>query len=182
MNAGRSPEGAPEFTPLRIERRMEIVGVNPYVRVTAEEAALLQPGWRSPMPVLVQVNGKPGEPWRINMMPMGDGSFYFYLHGDVRKASRTGVGDVVTVDVAFDEDYRGGPQHPMPDSLRTAIEADEVAMRNWNALIPSRQKEILRYFASLKSDEARERNLARVIHVLSGHEARFMGRAWVDGR
>jgi len=45
-------------------------------------------------------------------------------------------------------------------------------------LIPSRQKEILRYFAGLKSAEAQERNLQRAIHVLSGGKARFMARSW----
>jgi lipid A disaccharide synthetase len=50
-----------------------------------------------------------------------------------------------------------------------------------DVLIPSRKKEILRYFSWLKSPEARARNVARAIHVLSGHKARFMGRAWSKG-
>jgi hypothetical protein len=63
------------------------------------------------MPVLVQVNGLPDPPWRVNMMmqPIGDGDFYLYLDGDVRASTTTQVGDVVRVAVAFDEDYRGGP-------------------------------------------------------------------------
>lgn len=42
------------------------------------------------------------------------GSFYLYLHGDVRKASTTKVGDRVHVEVSFDAEYRNGPMHPMP--------------------------------------------------------------------
>jgi uncharacterized protein YdeI (YjbR/CyaY-like superfamily) len=48
----------------------------------------------------------------------------------------------------------------------------------WNALSPSRKKEILRYFANLKSRDARERNIRRAVAVLSGSPERFMGRSW----
>jgi hypothetical protein len=47
---------------------------NPYTLVTPAQAKALKPGWRKPLPVLVRINGKPAEPWRINMMPVGDGS------------------------------------------------------------------------------------------------------------
>src|SRR2546422_6671985 len=86
--------------------------INPYILVTTAQAKSLKPGWRKPLPVLVRINGKPAEPWRINMMPVGDGSFYLYLHGDVRRASGTKVGDRVRVEVGFDARYRNGPQHP----------------------------------------------------------------------
>jgi len=52
------------------------------------------------------------------------------------------------------------------------------AKQAWDALIPSRKKEILRYFSWLKSPEARARNVARALHVLSGKGGRFMGRSW----
>ena len=35
-----------------------------------------------------------------------------------------------------------------------------------------------RYFAGLKSEEARKRNLEKVLHVLSGRPGRFMARDW----
>ena len=70
---------------LRFRAPIEIRGINPYVLVSAERAAKLKPDWRKPMPVRIQVNGKPDIPWRINMMPAGDGSFFLYLHGQVRK-------------------------------------------------------------------------------------------------
>jgi len=54
-------------------------------------------------------------------------------------------------------------------------------LKNWEALIPSRREEILRYFSRLKSPEARARNLERALHVLSGRKGRFMGRAWDRG-
>jgi ribonuclease HI len=116
------------------------------------------------------------------MMPIGDGSFYLYLHGDVRKASKTKVGDMVAVDVWFDSSYENGPMHPMPNWFKTALNKNVQAKQAWDALIPSRQKEILRYFSWLKSDEAKKRNLDKALLVLSGHEGRFMARSWKDGR
>ncbi len=155
--------------------------INPYILVTATQARTIKPGWRKPLPVLVRINGKPAVPWRINMMPAGDGSFYLYLHGDVRRASGTKVGDRVRVEVGFDTRYRNGPQHPVPSWFKAALRKNSKAMKNWEALIPSRRKEILRYFAQLKSTEARERNLERALQVLSGRKGRFMARAWKQG-
>lgn len=167
---------------MRFAAKIEIYNGNPYVLVSPARAKKLQPNWHKPMPVLVQVNGQPQPAWRINMMPIGDGSFYLYLHGDVRKASETKVGDKVLVDVEFDAAYKNGPMHPMPGWFRTALAANPTAKKNWELLTPSRQKEILRYFSWLKSDEAKARNLAKAMHVLSGSEGRFMARTWKDGK
>jgi hypothetical protein len=160
---------------------MRIRGVNPYVLVSAHRAALLKPGWRKPLPVLVRVNGQPEVPWRINLMPVGNGTFYLYLHGEARRQSRSGVGDRVQVEVRFDSDYRNGPMHPMASWFRGPLTKNAPAHKAWNALPPSRKKEILRYFSGLKSDDARTRNARRAVDVLSGKEGRFMGRTWKNG-
>ncbi len=77
---------------MNFKAKIRIFNGNPYVHMNAERASALKHGWKKPMPVLVQINGKPNPPWLINMMPIGDGSFYLYLHGEVRKASDTKVG------------------------------------------------------------------------------------------
>ena len=166
---------------LRFRALIELNNINPYVLVSARRAARLREGWRKPLPVRVRVNGAPQEPRRVNLMPVGDGSFYLYLNGDVRKASGTQVGDSVAVEVAFDGEYHGGPAHPMPAWFGAALKRNRAAGRAWGELIPSRQKEILRYFAALKSPEARARNLERAMHVLSGGKGRFMARSWNEG-
>jgi len=164
---------------LSFRARMKIRDGNPYVDISRSRARALKPDWRRPLPVLVRVNGQPArQPWRINLMPTGSGAFYLYLHGAVRRASQTQVGDLVSVDVEFDTAYRNGPMHSMPAWFRGPLARNPKAAKAWNALIPSRKKEILRYFSWLKSPEARERNVARAIHVLSGKKDRFMGRSW----
>jgi hypothetical protein len=115
------------------------------------------------------------------MMPVGDGDYYLYLHGDVRKASGTGVGDTVEIKLRFDTSYRNGPMHEMPAWLADALAHDAVVQGNWLSLTPSRQKEVLRYFAGLKSDEAKQRNLLRLMDALRGNPVQFMGRPWRDG-
>ena len=167
---------------LRFAATIEIRGINPYVLVSAVRARRLQPDWRKPMPVRVRIDGQPSEAWRINMMPAGDGSFYLYLHGQVREASGTAVGDRVRVEVAFDQDYRGGPAGAIPAWFRKALAAAPAAKAHWQALPPSRQKEVLRNLTGLKTEAARVRNLQKAIHVLSGQPGRFMARDWKDGR
>ena len=163
---------------LRFRSVIDINNINPYVLVSARRVARIRKGWRKPLPVRVRVNGKPEKPWRINLMPVGDGSFYLYLHGNVRNASGTKVGDAVIVELEFDAGYRSGPAHPMPSWFRHVLGRNRSAKRAWTELIPSRQKEILRYFSWLKSPEAQARNVQRAIHVLSGGKERFMGRSW----
>ncbi len=140
-----------------------------------------QPGLAQTASSPCAINGEPENAWPINMMPVGDGSFYLYLRGDVRKASRTTVGDRVCVEIVFDASYRNGPQHPMPQWFKQALIENPHTMKNWKALAPSRRKEILRYFASLKSPDARARNLSKALHVLSGAMGRFMARTWEKG-
>ncbi|WP_322418800.1 YdeI/OmpD-associated family protein [Mesorhizobium huakuii] len=163
---------------VRFRAAIEIRGVNPYVLVRAEIAKLLKPDWRRPMPVRVQINGKPNPPWGINMMPVGYGSFYLYLHNAVRSASATAVGDCVEISVAFDECYRRGPTHKMPRAFAKQLRATPTAYAAWKELPPSRKKEILRHLAMLKSEDAKARNIERAVRVLSGAPERFLARSW----
>ncbi len=160
---------------------MQIRGINPYVLISAQQVAKLKPGWRKPLPVLVRINRKPDRPCSTNMMPAGDGTFYLYLNGPMRKAAQADVGDIVHAEIEFNARYRNGPQHPMPRWFRQALKDNPTAERNWIALTPSRKKEVLLYFAQLKSQEARDRNLQRALEVLSGRTARFMARTWTNG-
>jgi hypothetical protein len=175
-----------QATSLMAEQRftaaIRIRGVNPYIEISASRAKALKPEWRRPLPVLVRIGGIPRDPWRTNLMPAGDGGFYLYLHEQMRRASNCGVGNRVEVQLRVDHHYTGGPIHSMPAWFSDRLNASPTALRNWNKLVPSRQKEILRYFASLKSDAARARNVDRAMRVLLGRSERFMARSWKDGR
>jgi hypothetical protein len=160
---------------------IQIRGINPFVKVSSSQANALKPGWRRPLPVVVRIGGDSTIAWRTNMMPDGTGNFYLYLHGSMRKASGTQVGDRVRVEIHHDAKYRNGPQHPMPKWFKQALDGNPKAKKNWAALIPSRKKEVVRCLSRLVSIEARIRNQAQALHVLSGQDGRFMGRAWKNG-
>ncbi len=115
-------------------------------------------------------------------MPVGDGSFYLYLHEGIRRGAGVGIGDRIRAGLQFDSAYRGGPMHSMPKWFQEALRRAPVALENWQRLSPSRKKEILRYFASLKSEAAQVRNVDRAMRVLSGERARFMARSWEHGQ
>jgi hypothetical protein len=162
---------------IRFTQRIEIRGINPYLLVNAKLAQQLQPGWRKPLPVRVTINGEPRSPARINLMPVGDGSFYLYLNGPLREASGTAVGDRVTARVSFDASYRGGPTHAVPRSLELGLRARPKLARAWEALTPSRRKEILRYLGGLRTEAARERNVAKLLASLARPGQEYLGRA-----
>ncbi len=166
---------------IEFRAKVQIKLQNPYVLVSKQNAEDLKRGWKKPMPVLAQI-GIPKKPWKINMMPKGDGSFFLYLNGKIRKSSGTNVGDEVLVHLSFDDSYQGGPTHPMPQWFSIPLTKNKKALAAWNELSPSRKKEILRYFSWLKSDEAQERNVARALLVLSGNEGRFIARKWKNGK
>jgi len=146
--------------------------------VGVDGASHLKQDWRRPIPVTFKINDVRDEVWRVNLMPVGDGTFRLYLNGKIRKTADISVGDIVNLDVEFDDGYRGGPLHQIPSWFGEELERNALAKRGWERLIPSRKKEILRYFAALKSSEARQRNLQRALNVLAGGKGRFMGRSW----
>ena len=162
---------------MKVRAKIDIRGINPFVRLSAAQAAALKSGWRRPMPVQVRFSTA-SDLFRTNAMPVGDGGFYLYLHGAMRAAVGAEVGDVVAFDIDFDQTYRSGPAHPTPPELSALFAADPGAKRRWEALIPSRRKEVLRYFAGLKSDAARQRNLLRLTRALRSEPVRFMARDW----
>lgn len=166
---------------ITFDSRVRLRGVNPFILVTKAQVRLLRRGWRRTLPVTVRLNGRATPAWRTNLMPVGDGRFFLYLHGAMRKTGRTSVGDRVRIALRFDPLYRGGPQQPAPSWFTRALRANDQVRKGWTELPPSRKKEIIRYIVRLKSDKARARNLARVLPVLSGHPGRYMGRDWSEG-
>jgi len=107
---------------------------NPYILVSKTRAIKIKSDWRKPMPVMIRLNGSPKEPWHINMMPVGDGSFYLYLHSDIPGPTNTKVGDKLMVSIEFDSGYKNGPQHEMSEWFGAALAKNSAAQANWQNL------------------------------------------------
>jgi hypothetical protein len=107
-----------------------------------------------------------GEPFKANVVRYR-GAWRLYLNGVVRKATATQPGDRVTVELAFDPKPR---TLPVPPAFAKALAADRKAKAAFDALAPSRRKELLRYLGNLKQEASLMRNIERMLRYLTGRK------------
>lgn len=88
------------------------------------------------------------------------------------KNSPKRIGEVIDISVNYDPESRA---FEIPQCFVKLLTAQPTAIKVFEALSPSRQQEIIRYLAKLKSEEALVRNCSRAINFLLGKE-RFIGR------
>lgn len=151
--------------------RITIIGINPNVLLPEAALAMLfaQAGKdKGPIPVQGTLDGHAFTQTLVKYA----GSWRLYLNGPMLKAAKKGVGDTVSIRIAFDPRDRS---IPMPGALDAALKKHTKARMVFDALPPSRRKEIMRYIGHLKSEEAIRKNVARAIAFLEGRE-RFAGR------
>jgi uncharacterized protein YdeI (YjbR/CyaY-like superfamily) len=143
---------------------IKIIGVNPYVSLPDECLRYLQEAVerdKGPIPVKGNLNGKPF----IQTVVKYAGEYRLYLNTPMRQATNTTVGDKVTVELDIDNDERAVP---IPNALFEALSKNKLAKEAFDKLPPSRQKEINRYIGFLKSEEAINKNVEKVISFLGG--------------
>jgi hypothetical protein len=154
----------------RFEAELEIVGINPFVSVPEPilEAIFEAAGKRAgPIPIAGTVNGAPYQ----QSLVRHQGAWRLYVNTAMLKNSPRRVGERLELTVAHDPLGRAAPASP---EFERALAAHPQAKAVFEGLRPSRQREIVRYIASLKSPASRERNVARAIAFLIG-EGRFVG-------
>jgi len=98
------------------------------------------------------------------------------LSASVRDQGR----DRVSVEVAFDALTAAGPT-PLPAWFRKALKRIPKAWPPGRPLIPSRQKEIVRYLTGVEIPRSRAATPRRSLRVLSGTKDRFMPGPGADG-
>lgn len=167
-------------------QKISIINGNPYVRPPDEilQRIFTQANKStSPIPIKGKIQGAPFEQTLVRYV----GDWRLYINIIMAKRARIPfkksiieiVGTVVACEIAFNPKPIS---YKMVSFLKEALEQNSLAKNNWNRLIPSRKKEILRYFSLLQSPQAKQRNLEKVIDVLSGKEGRFMARSWKNGK
>lgn len=160
---------APDF--FSFQATLDIIGVNPFVFVPAPIlAAIFQKAGKEkgPIPVHGTVNGdaytqtlvKFAAEWRL------------YINMVMLKNSPQRVGELLEITIAFDGRDRSIIPHP---KWVAALAENDAASAVFETLPPSRQKEIVRYIANLKNEDAVDRNIERALDFLLGKE-RFVGR------
>lgn len=153
------------------QTHLQIIDGNPYVALPTSvlEAVFAESGRdKSPIPVHGSING---EPYRQTLVKFR-GAWRLYVNMEMLTDSPRRVGERIDVEVTFDPRDRTIAAHP---TFAAALAGNDEARDAFEALPPSRQKEILRYIASLKTDDAIDRNVDRAIGFLLG-DGRFVGR------
>ncbi|MDG3581671.1 YdeI/OmpD-associated family protein [Galbibacter pacificus] len=150
---------------------IEIIGINPFVHVP--EAILTeifkQAGKnKGPVPIRGTINRKK----YVQTLVKYKGDWRFYVNTAMLKNSPKRIGETVEITIEYDPSDRTIKPHP---KLLEALNKDKNAQKVFTGLPPSLQKEIVRYIASLKTEEIIQRNIKRAINFLNGKE-RFIGR------
>jgi hypothetical protein len=167
-------------------------GINPYVDPPLGTGEKL--GKRGVIPVKVWLDPSTvrrssprallragGKAFRANLMPLGakrtkesPGKHHrLYLHGIMRKMIGKDTGDKIKVVLELDSKPRVEPMNP---GLARALRKDSKAKKVFEGLSPSHQKELKRYLNHLKSQEALQRNVDKVMAYLRKSQARWFGK------
>jgi hypothetical protein len=150
---------------------IKMIGINPYVSVPdkALKGVLKQAGKdKGQIPIRGTVNDNP---YRQTLVKYS-GEWRLYINTTMLKNSPKRVGEIIHVSIEFDDaDRTIQPHSKFTDALNNNPDAQQV----FDTLPPSRQKEIVRYIAALKTEESVDKNVHRAIQFLQG-TGRFVGR------
>ena len=142
------------------------IGINPYVGLPEDSLNTLfkqADKNKGPIPVRVTLNGKRFKQTLVKYQ----GAWRLYLNTQMRQAAGIDVGDDAKVEIEFDPEPRIVPTHP---KFAQALSKNREAKAAFERLARSRQKEILRYLNSMKTEESLVRNIEKVIQHLLGQK------------
>jgi hypothetical protein len=135
------------------------VGINPCVDVPAKVSSKL-PARRGYIPILGKING---HPFQQHLVPVKEGPYRLYVNIPMMVGAKVKVGDSAKFEI--EQDDAPPKKVAMPAYLKSRLKKENL-LSEFNKLIPSRQKEINKYIGYLKTDDARERNMDKVVRML----------------
>lgn len=113
---------------------------------------------------LVQIRRMTTDGWfRTHIVPTREGPHRLFLNLWMRDTAGVDVGDTVTVTLKRDSEPTTLSTHP---ALRAALRKDPAARKAWDALPPSRKTEMLSHLNFLKSPEAINRTIRKILAAL----------------
>jgi len=149
-----------------------LIGINPYVLLPAGVLKYLfdKAGKQTgAIPVYIIINEKKF----IQNLVKYSGKWRLYLNTPMRKAAGKDVGEIIDIQIEYDDEKRITPMH---EKFALALNKNRKAKDCFNSLPPSKQKEILRYLNNLKTEQSVLKNIKRAINFLLGKE-NFIGRS-----
>lgn len=150
---------------------LEIMVGNPFVfvpEIILEEVFQQANKNKGAIPIRGTINGKPYQQTLVKY----SGDWRLYINLKMLKDSPRRIGEEIDVEIEFDPNDRTIEPHPR---FTEALIGNPQAKAVFDRLSPSRQKEIIRYIANLKTEESVERNVVRAVRFLLG-EGKFVGR------
>lgn len=171
---------------LKFSAKIAIIIGNPYVRPPDEVLTSTFKQAKkstSPIPIKGKINGARF----VQSLVRYQGDWRLYVNIIMAKAAKISfkksISEIVGKSAQFEIEFNPKPPiYSMTSLLKDALDKNPVAKSNWKRLVPSRQKEILRYFSWLKSEKAKEKNLKKLLEALTEKETRFMARTWKKGK
>lgn len=142
------------------------IGINPYVGIPEDVLnALFKQADKTKSPIQVRgtVNGKRFKQTLVKYQ----GAWRLYINGEMRRSAEIDVGDKAHIKIEYDPVPR---IESAPTKFVDALSKSKTAKVAFESLWPSRQKEILRYLNSMKTDSSLERNIQKVIQHLLGEK------------
>ena len=99
------------------------------------------------------------------LVPVKNAEYRLYVNGPMLKGSEAKLADKVRFIIEQDLTPRTVYSYPIPKGFKKKLDENGLFLE-FKKLIPSRQKEILRYLNYLKTEEALKRNIDKVINQL----------------
>jgi hypothetical protein len=133
------------------------VGINPVVDVPNKISSKMKPV-KGYIPVKGMINA---HAFHQTLCPIKNGPYRLYVNGPMMKGGEVELGSKANFEIEYD-DRPPKDAIAMPVNLEKRLKKEKL-LRVFNVLTPSRQKEIFKYLHSLKTEDAKERNIEKVI-------------------
>ncbi len=140
------------------EANIYLVGINPCVDVPLHITGKMTPV-KGYIPVKGKING---HSFHQTLVTVKHAEYRLYVNGPMLKGANTKVGDKVKFIIEQDFEPK---TVPMPRRFKRKLDAAGLTAE-FKKLTAGRQKEILKYLNFLKTEEALNRNIDKVIDQL----------------
>ena len=151
---------------------IKLIGINPYVLLPDKIlAAIFKQAGKDKGHI--RVRGTINESSYKQTLVKYSGHWRLYINTTMLKNSPKRIGEEVKLSIEFDPEEPKKASHP---DFEKALKKNKKATAVFNGLSPSRQHEIVRYIAGLKTEESVQRNMLKAIAFLLG-KGNFVGRS-----
>ncbi|MDR0926906.1 MAG: YdeI/OmpD-associated family protein [Ignavibacteria bacterium] len=154
-----------EIKSYKFSAKIEIIGINPFVFIPENilQNIFEQSGKNKGfIPIKGTVNNNTYKQTLLKYK----GLWRLYINTTMLKNSPKKIGEIIELTIEFDPIERKIIPNP---KFISALEENAEAKIIFDALSPSRQHEIIRYIANLKTEESVSRNINRAINFLLGN-------------